>query len=266
MKYIDLQTSFELEIAKFDDALNKPITDDIEYWLNIGLDKFVKTRYSGLNYKGEAFEQSQKRIDDLRTLLVRIVYQYPVDNIYNFQYTFRYHTTITQEEINAGNYLTVTKAFNEDKYIATLPEDYMFAIGEDTYIASANIDWPKIETGLPKPIHTSVIECTNDNITEKLNNSLSEHKLHRNYARPLRLYVNNTIVLHTDNNYVIDGFALTYLKYPTKINIHANPFNEYIDMPVHTHIEIVKLAAQAYLENQANQRYNSYSNEINTME
>ena len=37
-------------------------------------------------------------------------------------------------------------------------------------------------------------------------------------------------------------------------------------MPEHTHLEIIKLAVQAYLENQMNQRYNSYSNEINTME
>lgn len=266
MKYIDLQVAFELEIDKLDDALTKPMTSDIEYWLNVGLDKFVKTRYSGLNYKGESFEQSQKRIDDLRTLLVRIIYQYPVDNVYNFQYTFRYHTVVTQEEIDAGNYLTITKAFNEDMYIATLPDNYMFAVGEDTYIASANTDWPKTEEGYPIPRHTSVIECTNDNITEKLNNSLSEHRLHANYARPLRLYVNDTIVIHTDNSYVIDGFALTYLRYPNRIDIHTSPLLEYADMPVHTHIEIVKLAVQAYLENQTNQRYNTYSNEVSTME
>ena len=265
MRYIDLQAAFELEINKLDEGLTKPKSDDIEYWLNIGLDKFMKTRYSGVNAKGEGFEQSQKRIDDLRTLLVRIVYQYPVDNVYNFQYTFRYHTTITPEEIAAGNYLTVEKTYNEDRYIATLPSNYMFAIGEDTYIASSNSGWPK-DNGLPIPRHTSVIECTNENITEKLNNSLSEHKLHRNYARPLRLYIDNTIQFYTDNNYVVEGFALTYLKYPNKIDIHTKPFDEYIDMPTHTHIEIIKLAAQAYLENQTNQRYNSYSNEINVME
>lgn len=30
-------------------------------------------------------------------------------------------------------------------------------------------------------------------------------------------------------------------------------------MPEHTHLEIVKLAAQLYIENQANPRYNSYT-------
>ena len=88
MRYIDLQVAFELEINKLDDGLNKPKSDDIEYWLNVGLDKFVKTRYSGVNTKGESFEQSQKRIDDLRTLVTYKLFQYPPDNIYNFTYVF----------------------------------------------------------------------------------------------------------------------------------------------------------------------------------
>ena len=43
MKYIDLQTAFELEIDKLDDNLTKPTTSDIEYWLTAGLIKFIKT-------------------------------------------------------------------------------------------------------------------------------------------------------------------------------------------------------------------------------
>ena len=69
MKYIELQTAFELEIDQLDDNLTKPTTSDIEYWLMAGLDKFIKTRYSGINFKQTGFEQDQKRIDDLRTLV-----------------------------------------------------------------------------------------------------------------------------------------------------------------------------------------------------
>ena len=69
MKYIELQSAFELEIAKLDDNLSKPQSTDTEYWLNRGLEKFYKTRYSGINYKNTGFEQNQKRIDDLRTLV-----------------------------------------------------------------------------------------------------------------------------------------------------------------------------------------------------
>ena len=46
MKYIDLQTAFELEIDQLDNNLTKPTTSDIEYWLMAGLDKFIKTAYN----------------------------------------------------------------------------------------------------------------------------------------------------------------------------------------------------------------------------
>ena len=62
MKYIELQAAFELEINKIDSTLEKPKSTDIEYWLNRGLEEFYKTRYT-------EFEQNQKRIDDLRTLI-----------------------------------------------------------------------------------------------------------------------------------------------------------------------------------------------------
>jgi hypothetical protein len=34
MKGVDILASFELEINKLDDALQKPVTDDSLYWIN----------------------------------------------------------------------------------------------------------------------------------------------------------------------------------------------------------------------------------------
>ena len=74
MTYISLQEAFEIELNVLDDGLNKPKSMDTEWWLNKGLEKFWKTRYSGLNPKSTSFEQDQKRIDDLRTLVSTLVY------------------------------------------------------------------------------------------------------------------------------------------------------------------------------------------------
>lgn len=74
MTYISLQEAFEIELNVLDDGLNKPKSMDTEWWLNKGLEKFWKTRYSGLNPKNTSFEQDQKRIDDLRTLVSTLVY------------------------------------------------------------------------------------------------------------------------------------------------------------------------------------------------
>ena len=56
MRYIQLQESFEIELDKLDDGLNKPSSNITEYFLNTALDKYWKTRYSQNNFKQEGFE------------------------------------------------------------------------------------------------------------------------------------------------------------------------------------------------------------------
>lgn len=233
MRYIDLQEAFELEIAQLDSNLTKPTTSDIEYWLTAGLIKFIKTRYSGINFKQTGFEQDQKRIDDLRSLVTRKSYQF---------------TTYPEE------------------YTVTLPEDYMTTLGETAVIFSYDHCWPVGPSGQPRTKNTDVLEATVENIDRQRQNTLSEHRLHGRSARPLRLYEGNTIHLYTDGNYYIRNYILTYLRIPNKISLTDAPFEEYKDMPASTHDEIVKLAVELYLENEANPRYQSYINEVNSME
>mgnify|MGYP003399108026 FL=1 len=57
MRFIDLQEAFEIELNVLDDGFNKPKSMDTEWWLNKGLEKFWKTRYSGINFKSTGFEQ-----------------------------------------------------------------------------------------------------------------------------------------------------------------------------------------------------------------
>lgn len=233
MKNIDLQEAFELEIDQIDNNLEKPTTSDIEYWLNAGLDKFIKTRYSGVNFKRKGFEQDQKRIDDLRTL------------------------------INKKNY---SFSVYPEEYTVTLPADYMFTLGETAIIFSYNPCWAVGPSGQPRTKNTDVLEATVENIDKQMQNSLSEYRLHGTSARPLRLFQGNEIHLFTDGNYNIKNYVLTYLRTPKKISLTDAPFEEYTDLPVSTHNEIVKLAVELYLENKANPRYQSYVNEVNTME
>lgn len=232
MKYIELQEAFELEIDQIDNNETKPTTSDIAYWLTAGVDKFVNTRYSGINSKREAFEQTQKRIDDLRTLVTQKEYQF---------------VTYPQE------------------YTAELPADYKITVGETAVIFSDNLCWPKGPNGQPRTRHVDVIECTVENIDQKLNNSLSEHRFNGTWARPLRLFMGDQVHLYTDGNYNIKNYILTYVRMPKVISLD-NPYDEYTDMPEATHREIIKLAAELYLENKANPRYQSYMNEVSVME
>lgn len=239
MKFIELQEAFEIELNVLDDGLNKPKSMDTEWWLNRGLEKFWKTRYSGMNTKGTAFEQDQKRIDDLRTLVTR------------------------------KHYDTTTKESN-DLYTVTLPDDYVILLGDTAGITPADgikIDcWETDENGESIVKRGDTIEASIETIDRQRTNSLSEHKLKYATARPLRLIQGNNILLYTDGQYKVSEYDITYLKRPNKIDIHSNPFGMYTDMPEHTHSEIVKIAAQMYIENQSNQRINTHNTEVQEME
>ena len=49
MKYVKILESFEREINKLDDQINKPATDDSLYWLYQAVYMFVKSRFNGDN-------------------------------------------------------------------------------------------------------------------------------------------------------------------------------------------------------------------------
>lgn len=241
MKNIELQSSFEIELNKLQDNLTKPTSVITEYWLNAGLSKFWKTRYSQMNIKQEAFEQTQKRIDDLRTLVTEQLFE-------NLDIT----------------------SINSELYTVALPENYTILLGDTAGIAPADgVDiecWQKNEDGSYIIKYSDTIEGTVDTIDRIKENSLSEYRLHYTKAKPIRLIQGNNINLYTDGKYKISKYKITYLRIPSKINIHTAPFQEYTDMPEHTQLEIVKLAVQMFLESQTDPRYQSYTNEVNSME
>lgn len=110
-----LQIEFERRLQLMDPTLvssNKLNSDTIFSFINEAIDKFYKTRYSGINSKNEAFEQSQKRIDDLRGLIKTITYT---------------------NDTEASH-----KIINEDTvYKVELPEDYVLMLGDTASITPA---------------------------------------------------------------------------------------------------------------------------------
>lgn len=242
MRYIDLTKAF-LEEANMIDSPEMPTTSEIEHWLNTGVDKFIKTRYSGLNSKQQGFEQSQKRTDDIRTLVVS--------------------SNISVDQL--------TDYVADDTYPyfkIDLPSDYMFHISDTVGIkpVDTNTCWPTNSQGGYITKYGSAIEATADTLVNILNNSLSEYHLNHCTAKPVRIIRLNEVNLYTDNSYIIDEYRITYIRKPLVIDLMTSPTADYTDMPEHTHTEIVKLAVEMYLENKNNPRVQTYPQEVATME
>lgn len=238
----EFQIEFERRLQLMDPNLvikEKLTSDTIISFINEAIDKFYKTRYSGINFKAQGFEQTEKRIDDLRTLIKNKKY--------------------TESLINKSD---------RNSYSAELPEDYVLLLGDTAGIQPSNLNecWETNERGEYIIKYTDTLESTIETLDRQLNNSLSEHKLKYCQARPLKLIQDNNVILYTDGNYKISEYQITYLAKPSKIDSSNITNLEYTDLPEHTHMEIVKMAIQIYLATKPMQHYNAYSNEIASME
>ena len=234
MRCIDLIASFELEINKLDEALEKPVTDDSLYWINQAIMKFVKDRFNGNAPKRTSYEQNEKRTRDLINLFC-------------------------EETITPG---LPTEHKSYDEYEYTYPDGsnerpaMMFVLNEDVIISDLN-DQHEMDT--------CVFECTADSFMYRINNSLTDFHYRHHRARPLRVRTKDGFRLLTDKNYKIKSYTLGYLKVPEEIK-GESPNKEYKDFEDYIWLEIIKIAAQMYVENQQDPRYKTLTNEILTQE
>lgn len=231
MRYIDILAAFETEINKINDVVNKPATDDSLFWLNQAVAKFIKQRFDGDSINNLGYEQTEKRREDLIKLFK--------------QYSF------SGEQLEYSNLQP-----NYDEYYVKYPDDFLYALNEDVVISD------KLGKHL---MDTCVFECTQDSFMYRINNSLTDFHYRFHRARPLRIRDSKGCKLLTDKNYKIHEYTLGYLKKPTEITLD-NPYAEYTDFIDVVLFEIIKIAAQMYVENQAEERYETITNEVLTQE
>lgn len=229
MRGIDILASFELEINKLDNSLEKPVTDDSLYWINQAVVRFVKDRFNGNAPKRTSYEQNEKRTRDLIKLLKE---QKDFD---------------VQTDKSHPSY---------DQYEYTYPSDMMFVLNEDVIISDNNGE---------HLMDTCVFECTADSFMYRVNNKLTDFHYRFHRARPLRVRTRDGFRLLTDKKYKINSYSLGYLKIPTEIT-NEDPFKDYQDFEDYIWLEITKLAAQMYIENQSDPRYKTIAGEVLTQE
>ena len=229
MKHIDILEAFETEIGVIN-QVEKPLTSDSLFWLNQAVNKFVKLRFNTDQVHKTSYEQNEKRRNDLINLYKTTKYtQFVIDD-------------------NNPKY---------DKYtVENYPDDFLFALNEDAIITNNKGG---------NPYSTSIFECTSDSFMYRVTNSLTDFHYKYSEARPLRVCTDKGCYLLTDKNYKIKEYVLGYLRTPNKITL-SSPFEEYTDFDDITIPEIIKIAAQMYLENTGNPRYKSITQEVMTQE
>jgi len=223
MTVAEMHIQFKVGLDKTD-SLNYPNfePEEIDLWLNKAQEKFIKSRYSH-DIKRETFEETQKRTDDLREVVVQ------ADLV----------PAATQSPTKPNGILFNLPVGDTDVSV------YWFAINEECDIQYANCNGNYVtERKRVKPIQH-----------DDYNKIISDPFNKPNKKKVVRLMHGNQVELITDGTYVIPQYYLRYIKQPEVISL-AN--NNDCELALHTHSEVVTLAVGMALENTANPRFQTH--------
>lgn len=186
--------------------------------MNTYQDEFIKQRYGVTNNKRQSFEQSQKRIDDLKNLVINII--------------------LAPQPNNQDN-IDVNAQFVE------LPVDYWFTVQERVDITYKDCHGNDVTE------KANVRAITHDNFNEVINDPFNKP----NNKKVLRLMAQGFTELIHAPNVTIDFYNLRYIKKPRRVSLTGNVTFE---LSEHTHEEIVNGAVSLALESIESMRIKTF--------
>jgi hypothetical protein len=230
MNITQMHLAFRLQLDK-SGSLELPSfePEEIDFWINNAIRRFEKNRAFGTD-KSLSFEEHIKRTEDLKTLVTE--------------------STITP----------TVGTVKPHSYVADLSglTTKWYTMGEEV-----DIVYTKLGDTTTTTKRQGVTQCTVDTYRSHIDDPYSEHILHYEEAKPLRLVYQDKVELITDGNYTISHYYIRYLRKPTEVDIATDVD---CDLPEHTHDEIISLAVSMALENIEQPRYQSQMNELNKVE
>lgn len=223
--HVELNTIYELPALESDEAL---------YWINKAQDRYITIKYNGYSTPTKiAFEQTQKRLDDLQTLVIPNYYIGAVNNKLTLPYNYRH--------------LLRFKVYHTGKCTSSYNPEAITIQGK-TYLPV----YPK------QAQHDDI----NALVQDPFNNPTLEY--------PIYTISSNFIYVYMPENTtaVLVGGAIDYLSNPTQLSITPNVkqfsdniYSDVAQLPDYCYNEIIDIAIKLYLKSIGDSRYNAAANE-----
>jgi len=217
----EMVISFKQGLDKFD-SKNYPNLEpeEIDLVLNQAQDAFVKQRYGYNNIKKESFEETQKRTEDLKALIV------------------------TQNITPLAN---TSDNINSNANFITLPADHWITIQELTNLTFT-------DCGVSKTEDVFTLGIQHNDYSKIISNPFAKPT----DEKVLRLMTKEGVELLHSPTSTINSYKIRYIKRPVRIDSSNLP-NVDCELSEHTHQEIVNTAIMIALENIETNRINTYS-------
>ena len=233
MTSLEMHIDFRVKINEVNSNKNKRFTpEEIDWILNDQVDEFVETRSTPKsNNKNEGFEETQKRLDDIRTVIKEA-------------------TTDGDKVTTYDLVALIIGEFDKGKTI-TLPStgDYVYRkLVSDTSDTTTTCS---IHAKVPNRLFSTAI----------IANALKD-EFHTSHAEsPISELVGTTLRVY-ENDFTVDNIAIFYVyEYPRIVYSSVDCV-----LPVHTHREIVDMAVSKVNAELNMGNYEKYLNEISKNE
>ena len=278
----DMHINFKLGVDKSDTVSTPDFEpEEVDTWLNIAQERIIKQRYSGMNPTGNSLEETQKRTDDLREVIMNAtitpgtstasskphalffslpntapqdVYWFAINEETNIIYQDCNSSIAETIEKNVYYLVTGTIVYNETTYTDTY---FLGVVGHSTYTGTGTIMSASSKRVEVKPIqHDDYNHIIKDPFNKPYHNQV------------MRLMFQDKAELIGTSTVVPSIYHLRYIRKPLAILLDLNTPSNTVNCELsdHLHQEIVELAVSMALENIESVRYQTNLNELSKQE
>lgn len=275
----EMHIAFSIGVDKIDSKQVPPFEDEeIDLLLNQGQDRFVKQRYQGNNAYRTSFEQTQKRIDDLRTIVVReygLVGLFAGEaNVYDFTVP-RDYDYLTNLRLYVGRAKCGKKFSDTDSSTGKVREhiitnhrsllaDFLVLQNGISGLQGVGLNDVDIEFEWVRGTQTQ-----HDDLGQLLSDPFNKPE----FNDPLYLFEGEKILFYANKDFAISLVEITYIRklkrltsFPQEIIDDPVKFTDICELPAHVHQEIINISVQLTLENIESPRWQTQKIENTTME
>lgn len=224
-----MHIQLQLRLQKINsNAFDNFIEEERDEYLNLAISRFVKNRFMPeSNYMGEGFEQSQKRYDDLRTLVKK-------DESLTVTY-------VSGDVAQRGMFVDRGEFPTDYNYLVSIRCKVDYSRSGITFTVPDSARVPDGDEGTDyKTWITKANIVQSDDIYELLKDPFNK----TSPKEPIADISEDGIDVYTDDTFLIDGIIINYLKKPTTVSLSTSTD---CDLPEHTHDEIVDMATELML-------------------
>ena len=217
------------------------LSEELDLELNKAINKFVNLKYGKNNLYNKGFEESQKRVDDLRVLIKDVI----LDLKYRDETVNSISTYVS--EILPDDYRFLLKGLAEVGHKSTCKS----LDPKEQQLLSPIIDGIKRKSAVKFIQQDDILTILSDpfNTTTK--------------EKPLITIEHDSIVTYTNDIFIIDSVKLTYIKNPAKVSLSLGVDCELAEQ---THQEIIDMTINSILEGISDPRYKTHQHELNKNE